>query len=107
MTGVATRRSTVDSHVILQALAEDNRAAIMRLLVERQRAVKDLVGLTGLSQPLVSHHLKVLREAGLVESTTCANLTFYRVQAATLSELADRLAVMAERAAVTSATDCC
>jgi ArsR family transcriptional regulator len=96
-----------DNRVILQALAEDNRATLMRLLVDSQQSVKDLVGLTGLSQPLVSHHLKVLREAGLVESTTCANRSFYRVRAATLSELADRLSLMAQRAAVTSAVKPC
>lgn len=99
--------SALDTGLILQALAEVNRAAIVTLLVDRQLAVKDLVALTGLSQPLVSHHLKVLREAGIVDSTTCSTRTFYRLQAGTLAELAARLGVMAERAAVTSSADCC
>lgn len=97
----------LDTGLVLHALAEVNRAAIVRLLLDRQLAVKDLVALTGLSQPLVSHHLKVLREAALVESTTCSTRTFYRLQAGTLAELAARLSAMAERAATTSATDCC
>lgn len=102
-----TSAPALDTRVILQALAEDNRATIVKLLVDRQLAVKDLVGMTGLSQPLVSHHLKVLREAGIVESTTCSTRTFYRLQAGTLAELATRLSAMAERAAVTSSADCC
>ena len=102
-----TSLPTVDTSVILHALAEDNRATIVKLLVDRQLAVKDVVGLTGLSQPLVSHHLKVLREAGIVESTSCSTKTFYRLRADTLAELATRLSAMAERAAVTSSSDCC
>ena len=98
---------TIDSRTALHALAEDNRAEIVRLLVDRQLAVKDLVDVTGLSQPLVSHHLKVLREAGLVESTSCSTKTFYRLRADALAELAERLTVMADRAAVTSSTACC
>lgn len=92
---------------LLAALAEDNRAEIVRLLVDRQLAVKDLVGLTGLSQPLVSHHLKVLREAGLVESTACSSFSYYRLRADTLRTLADRLGTMADAAEVTSAGTCC
>ena len=59
----------VDSSRVLHALAEPHRASIVRLLVDEQLAVKQLVAATGMTQPLVSHHLKVLREAGLVTAT--------------------------------------
>jgi len=92
---------------VLAALAEPHRADLVRLLVARQLCVRDLVAETGMAQPLVSHHLRVLREAGLVESTSCSNLTVYRLRADTLRAMADRLTVLAEQAAVTSATSPC
>lgn len=92
---------------VLAALAEPHRADLVRLLVDRQLCVRDLVAETGMAQPLVSHHLKVLREALLVESTICANLTVYRLRADTLAVLAQRVTAMAEQAAVTSGTRPC
>jgi len=92
---------------VLAALAEPHRADLVRLLVDRQLCVRDLVAETGMAQPLVSHHLKVLREALLVESTVCAHLTVYRLRADTLAALAARLTAMAEQAALTSGTEPC
>jgi ArsR family transcriptional regulator len=97
----------VDLRAVLHALAEPRRALIVRLLLDAQLAVKQLVAQTGMTQPLVSHHLKVLREAGLVESTVCANLTVYRLRADTLGVLAERLSSMATQAALTSAIKPC
>jgi ArsR family transcriptional regulator len=105
MTGVDV--AEVDLRAVLHALAEPRRASIVRLLVDTQLAVKQLVSQTGMTQPLVSHHLKVLRAAGLVDSTVCANLTVYRVRADTLEVLAERLTGMAEQAARTSAIKPC
>ncbi len=93
----------VDSSLVLHALAEPHRATVVRLLVDEQLAVKQLVAATGMTQPLVSHHLKVLREAELVESTVCGGLTVYRVRADTLAVLAERLTGMADKASRTSA----
>jgi ArsR family transcriptional regulator len=98
---------SIDNGAVLQALAEPHRTQLVRLLVDRQLCVRDLVTETGMAQPLVSHHLRVLREAGLVESTVCSNLTVYRLRADTLTLLARRLADMALRAAVTSETKPC
>lgn len=97
----------VDNDAVLFALAEPHRAELVRLLVDRQLAVRDLVKRTGMAQPLVSHHLKVLRQAGLVASTTCSNLTVYRVRADTLSLLSDRLVQLADRAARTATEEPC
>jgi len=103
----AVARAEVDSSRVLHALAEPHRASIVRLLVDEQLAVKQLVAATGMTQPLVSHHLKVLREAALVESTVCGGLTVYRMRADTLSVLAARLTGMAAKASRTSAVKPC
>jgi acyl-CoA synthetase (AMP-forming)/AMP-acid ligase II/DNA-binding transcriptional ArsR family regulator len=96
--------SEVESSAVLTALAEPHRAQLVRLLLDRQLPVRDLVAVTGMAQPLVSHHLRVLRQAGLVDSQVCANLTVYRLREDTLAELAGRLQRMAERAAGTART---
>ena len=62
------------------ALAEPSRRQILDLLRERERSVNELVADLGLSQPGVSKHLRVLREAGLVEARVDAQRRVYRVQ---------------------------
>ena len=98
---------TVDNAAVLNALAEPRRIELLRLLTDQQLCTRDLVAVTGMAQPLVSHHLRVLRQAMLVDSTVCANLRVYRVRPDTLRLLGERLAGMAERAAVTSHQEPC
>jgi DNA-binding transcriptional ArsR family regulator len=64
---------------VFEVLAEPNRRRILDLLRERDRAVGDLVSELGLSQPGVSKHLRVLRDAGLVEVTADAQRRVYRL----------------------------
>ena len=97
----------VDNAVVLNALAEPRRIQLLRLLTDRQLCTRDLVTETGMAQPLVSHHLRVLRQSLLVESTTCTNLRVYRVRAETLRVLGERLGVMAERASETAHEEPC
>lgn len=97
----------VDNAAVLNALAEPRRTELLRLLTREQLCTRDLVAATGMSQPLVSHHLRVLRQSQLVESTVCANLRVYRVRADTLRVLSQRLASMAESAAVTAVEEPC
>ncbi|MCW2681098.1 MAG: AMP-dependent synthetase and ligase [Frankiales bacterium] len=94
----------VEGAAALHALAEPRRAHLVKLLLDRQLPVRDLVALTGMAQPLVSHHLRVLREAGLVDSSVRANLTVYRLRPDVLFELSERLRSMGERAAGTART---
>ena len=89
----------IDSQAVLSALAEPRRAQIVRLLEATYRSQRDLVEELGMSQPLVSHHLKVLRDAGLITSTVCERVTVYLLRPSTLGILADRLAGMAAHAA--------
>jgi DNA-binding transcriptional ArsR family regulator len=69
------------------ALADPNRRAVLGLLRERPRAVGELVAALGLTQPATSKHLRVLREAGLVQVRTDAQRRIYALQPAPLAEL--------------------
>lgn len=62
-----------------QVLAQDSRRQILDLLLSAERPVGELVDATELSQPAVSKHLRVLREAGLVEVRADAQRRLYRV----------------------------
>lgn len=73
-------------------LAEPKRRAILDLLRDRERAVNELVGAMALSQPTVSKHLRVLRDAGFVESRIDAQRRLYRVRPESLIEVDDWLA---------------
>lgn len=99
--------SAVDNLAVLNALAEPRRIELLRLLTGQQLCTRDLVAATGMSQPLVSHHLRVLRQSLLVDSTVCANLRVYRVRPDTLQVLGERLGAMASRAAVTAHVEPC
>jgi DNA-binding transcriptional ArsR family regulator len=61
-------------------LAEPRRRQILDLLLEAERPVGDLVQATALSQPAVSKHLRVLRDAGLVDVRTDAQRRIYKVR---------------------------
>lgn len=73
-------------------LAEESRRRILDLLAEEERPVGDLVALLSLSQPAISKHLKVLREAGLVQSRPDAQRRIYRVSPEPLREVDEWLA---------------
>ncbi len=62
------------------ALAEPNRRRILDLLRVAERPVGDLVDALAVSQPAVSKHLRVLREAGLVEAHVDAQRRIYRLR---------------------------
>lgn len=67
--------------VAFDVLAEPNRRRIVELLRDRERPVGDLVDRLGVSQPAVSKHLRVLRDAGFVEARVDAQRRMYRVRA--------------------------
>jgi DNA-binding transcriptional ArsR family regulator len=68
-------------------LAEPTRRRILDLLIESEQPVGDLVASLRLSQPGVSKHLRVLRDAGLVEARTDAQRRIYRVRPEPLAEI--------------------
>ena len=76
-----------DAQHVFALLAEPNRSRIIDLLHTRERPVSDLVTALDVSQPAVSKHLRVLRQAGLVEPRVDAQRRLYRVRPEPLREL--------------------
>jgi len=70
-----------------KALGDPTRVAILNRLAEGEACVCDLNATFDLSQPTISHHLKVLRDAGLVDVSRRGTWAFYRVVSDTLDEL--------------------
>ena len=68
-------------------VAEPNRRAILSLLLSSEKSVGEIERTLRLSQPSVSKHLRVLREAGFVESRTEAQQRVYRLRPEPLMEL--------------------
>jgi ArsR family transcriptional regulator len=85
----------LDASPLLRALAEPLRWHIVAALSREELCVCHLVEETGAPQPLISHHLRVLREAGLVESEKWRYWTYYRLRPRVLGELARQLDGMA------------
>jgi DNA-binding transcriptional ArsR family regulator len=68
-------------------IAEPSRRAILSLLASAERSVGDIEEELRLSQPSVSKHLRVLREAGFVESRVDAQRRLYRIRPEPLMEV--------------------
>jgi DNA-binding transcriptional ArsR family regulator len=79
-----------DLRAFHKALADVNRLRIVRRLAEGEASVTDLIDHVGLSQPLVSHHLKRLRAAGLIESRRVGRETVCRLRPEAFGEVAER-----------------
>src|SRR5882757_4202851 len=70
-----------------EIIAEPNRRAILSLLVSSQQSVGEIERRLRMTQPTVSKHLRVLREAGFVEATVDAQRRLYRLRPEPLQEL--------------------
>jgi DNA-binding transcriptional ArsR family regulator len=83
---MARAATTADA---FNAVAEPRRRQILDVLSGGERPVNDLVTLLGLAQPLVSKHLRVLREVGLVERRDVGRQRIYRLDAHPLKPIHD------------------
>jgi DNA-binding transcriptional ArsR family regulator len=72
---------------VFEIIAEPNRRAILSLLVLSEQSVGEIERQLRMPQPTVSKHLRVLREAGFVESTVDAQRRLYRLKPEPLQEL--------------------
>jgi DNA-binding transcriptional ArsR family regulator len=72
---------------VFTVLAEPSRRAILGLLADSERSVGDIEKRLGMPQPSVSKHLRVLKDAGFVESRTDAQRRLYRLRPEPLMEL--------------------
>ena len=83
---MARAATTTDA---FNAVAEPRRREILDLLASGERPVGDLVHLLGMSQPLVSKHLRVLREVGAVDVREEGRQRLYRLNARALKPIHD------------------
>jgi DNA-binding transcriptional ArsR family regulator len=72
---------------VFEIIAEPNRRAILSLLSSSQQSVGEIERQLRMSQPTVSKHLRVLRDAGFVESTVDAQRRLYRLKPEPLQEV--------------------
>lgn len=71
---------------VLKALSDENRLTILLAVADRESSVTELVAATGLGQTLVSHHLKTLRDNGLVVATPVGRSNVYSLCCEAIAE---------------------
>lgn len=93
----------------LRAAAEPLRWRILTLLAEEELCVCHLVEALDAPQSLISHHLRVLRDAGLVEGERFRYWTYYRLRPGAVRELGERLVGLAGQVPISGTTrrPCC
>ncbi|MGW6538522.1 ArsR/SmtB family transcription factor [Streptomyces sp. NPDC055051] len=89
--------TSVDTE-LLKVFADPLRLRIVTLLARETLCTTHLVEETGARQTNLSNHLKVLREAGVVETEPCGRFTYYRLKPEALESLAGRFADLAATA---------
>lgn len=83
-------RTAVDvENKIFQALADPSRRAIVESLTHGEAAVKELTARFNISQPAVSQHLAILKDAGLVHGRREGRCVYYRVEPRGMKPLID------------------
>jgi ArsR family transcriptional regulator len=80
---------------VLALLADPARRRIVALLADEQLCTCHLVAELGMKQPVVSHHLKALREAGVVQGSPRGRFTYYRLRPGALDGAAGALSALA------------
>ncbi|NIL43555.1 winged helix-turn-helix transcriptional regulator [Salinispora arenicola] len=102
LTGEPMKRADAERLAgVLKALADPARLRLLSLIQsapEREASVSDLTTPLGLSQPTVSHHLRILTEAGLLERDKRGVWAYYRLMPSTIAVIADLLTPPRKRA---------
>ncbi|MGN9761056.1 ArsR/SmtB family transcription factor [Streptomyces sp. SD31] len=83
---------------LMRVLADPLRLQIVTLLARETLCSTHLIEETGAKQTNLSNHLKVLREAGVVETEPCGRFTYYRLKPDVIAALAGQFADLAETA---------
>jgi DNA-binding transcriptional ArsR family regulator len=89
---------------VMKALSDKNRLAILLAIAEHERSVTELTGATGLAQTLVSHHLKSLRDTGLVTATARGRSNVYSLCCAAVADPLEMLAALTKEPTTTVMT---
>lgn len=87
---------------LMRVLADPLRLQIVTLLARETLCSTHLIEETGARQTNLSNHLKVLREAGVVETEPCGRFTYYRLKPDVIAALAGQFADLAETARATA-----
>ncbi|WP_329199475.1 MULTISPECIES: ArsR/SmtB family transcription factor [unclassified Streptomyces] len=87
---------------LMRVLADPLRLQIVTLLARETLCTTHLVEETGAKQTNLSNHLKVLREAGVVDTEPCGRFTYYRLRPEVIESLAGRFADLARTARATA-----
>jgi ArsR family transcriptional regulator len=90
---------------LMRVLADPLRLQIVALLARETLCTSHLVEETGARQTNLSNHLKVLREAGVVDTEPCGRFTYYRLRPEVIDTLAGSFADLAATARATVAAD--
>ena len=109
-TGVAADAASEIVGKALRALGDEKRLRIAALLCEGERCVCELAVQVDMKQPLLSFHLRTLKEAGLVMATRRGKWIYYSMNDEALGYLGDVLRRMSEAGAEAAARDaaaCC
>lgn len=77
--------------LIFQTLSDANRLTIIKFINDNECSVNQIVEETGLSQPLVSHHLRALRERQILETTRNGPFIYYRLKDKRLLKVFDSI----------------
>ncbi|MER7856985.1 metalloregulator ArsR/SmtB family transcription factor [Streptomyces bacillaris] len=93
--------TSVDAE-LMRVLGDPLRLRIVTLLARETLCTTHLVEETGARQTNLSNHLRVLREAGVVETEPCGRFTYYRLRPDVIAQLADQFADLAESARTTA-----
>ncbi|MFD3874605.1 ArsR/SmtB family transcription factor [Streptomyces sp. NPDC058623] len=96
--------TSVDTDLI-RVLADPLRLRIVTLLARETLCTTHLVEETGAKQTNLSNHLKVLREAGVVETEPCGRYIYYRLRPEVIEALAGQFADLARTARATAETN--
>ena len=83
---------------LIRAIGEPMRLRILELLTRRQYCVRSLARMLGISEPAVSQHLRVMREAGLVTVEKLGYHSHYRLVPEALEQLGEQFMQLAEAA---------
>ncbi len=89
--GIDVTATAAGAPALLKVLGEPMRWQIVVLLAAEDLCTCHLVEALGAAQPLVSHHLRVLREAGVVSTEPCGAFTYYRLEREPLAMLVGEL----------------
>ncbi|WP_030611000.1 ArsR/SmtB family transcription factor [Streptomyces sclerotialus] len=92
--------TSVDTDLI-RVLGDPLRLQIVQLLAKETLCTTHLVAETGARQTNLSNHLKVLREAGVVDTEPCGRFTYYKLRPDVIEHLAGQLAELAASARTT------